>query len=723
MDFSVSNRAPPADATGELSLNIQQVLQGKLVKFLANTRFLQLAIGLTFIVFAHMAMTIACRHTEDLAIRGGLKQMDASAIGTEAWMRRSFEGASLALDWMQQRQDTIDSGFGDAKTIERSLSDLVTTHRFDVINAAIIDNDGIARWNVVRGDSPLDLHDRDYFIKQVEHDVGTYISDLKFGRAVHAPAMILSRRLRHPNGSMAGVAVVVLDPVAMSRHLADVVPPPGQRGAVWREGGTLLVLNTWRTAPDVKSELPPEKMVAAIAGHQATTMRKFSRRDGQDVLVAMRRMNDLNLVVSAGIETSSVLGNIARLRQVIWAADAAMLVLMLLAINLDRQRRGRHLAAQAVKNAIERERQFQETQEEVNRIIATFPGAIYRARYQSGEVVTLLYLSRGFTAMTGWPVDQTPDSHNGRAVLTHVLTDIRQQSEARVFPSTQRGVSSERLMECADGSLRHMRFSEHEVSIAEDQTEVIGLITDIEAERLTSANAVVAARLSMLGEMATGLAHEMSQPLTSISLIAENALFALHHDNAPLVQKKLENIPNLIKRATSIIDHLRQFGRQQTAEGTAVPLAQAIEGALLLVGGSLGEASVAVEVKVAKDLEPMWISQVLLEQILVNLLLNARDALMSRPRDQRRVMIAASPLGRFVQITVTDSGPGISPAALSRLFEPFFTTKPVGLGTGLGLSVCHGIVESFGGTIGAENLATGARFTVRLPIASPAQTA
>ena len=137
-----------------------------------------------------------------------------------------------------------------------------------------------------------------------------------------------------------------------------------------------------------------------------------------------------------------------------------------------------------------------------------------------------------------------------------------------------------------------------------------------------------------------------------------------------------------------------------------------------LVGGSLREASIAVEVVIEPGLEPVKVSQVLLEQILVNLLLNARDALISTPRETRRVIVAATKATHFVDLSIADTGPGIPEAVLDRVFEPFFTTKPVGVGTGLGLSVCHGIVESFGGTIIAENMPTGARLTVRLPIAS-----
>ena len=718
MNFSAADPKPsPSNAVGQAHpTRVKRPVP--LAKMNWRSSRNHLILGFLLIILAHLAMMAATQHTEDLAVRSGLKQMESSVIGLEAWMHRSIEGASLALDWMQQRQDVIDSKSGDKSIIEKTLSDLVASHNFDIINAVAIDNDGIGRWAVISGGGALDLHDRSYFIRHSKADVGTDVTDLLTGRAVNAPVVILSRTLQHLDGSMAGVAMVAIDPVALSRHLADLVPPPTQRAAIWRDGGHIIVHNSWRTAADVASEPPPPGMVAAISGRDAASLRKRSRHDGRDVLIAMHRMRDLNLVVSVGIETTSVIGGAAQLRDLVWVADASLVILLLLTVNLDRQRRGRKKASRAVEIAIERERRIQATQEEVNRVIATFPGTVYRARYETSGLVAILYLSQGFTAMTGWPVAPSATEQNGRTILNEALYANREQSDARLMVANQRTYTFERLVECADGSVRHMRFTEHEVSANDDRIEVVGLVTDIEAERLNSANAVVSARLSMLGEMATGLAHEMSQPLSAISLITENALISLNRKDQAAAQAKLEKIPSLVQRASTIIDHLRQFGRQQNTTAAAVPVERAIDGALLLLGGSIREAGIALEVAIEPGLGPVLVSQVLLEQVLVNLLLNARDALISTPRETRSVIIAATKSAKFVDISVTDTGPGIPESVLGRVFEPFFTTKPVGVGTGLGLSVCHGIIESFGGIIIAENLPTGARLTVRLPAIS-----
>jgi C4-dicarboxylate-specific signal transduction histidine kinase len=122
---------------------------------------------------------------------------------------------------------------------------------------------------------------------------------------------------------------------------------------------------------------------------------------------------------------------------------------------------------------------------------------------------------------------------------------------------------------------------------------------------------------------------------------------------------------------------------------------------------------------IAEGLPLVWGQQLLLEQVMMNLLLNARDAMRETPFAQRQVRVEAAVTADEVEIRVLDNGPGIPDSILERLFEPFFTTKPVGQGTGLGLSICFGIMQSCGGSITAANRQEGgAVFTLRLkPVA------
>ncbi len=245
---------------------------------------------------------------------------------------------------------------------------------------------------------------------------------------------------------------------------------------------------------------------------------------------------------------------------------------------------------------------------------------------------------------------------------------------------------------------------------------MVGLITDVDVERAAIIGARTAARLAVLGEMATGLAHEMSQPLTAMSIMAENAIAAIRNDRLGAAVQKMERIPAMVERTKVIIDHLRLFGRRQDQHPVPAAAADAIEGALVLAETEIRKAGIKVELNMPSGLPAVLAGQVLLEQVLLNLIFNARDAMAQTDMTSRVLTIAAERRDETVAISVSDTGDGIPDHVLPQLFEPFFTTKPPGLGTGLGLSICHGIITSFGGTICAGNHGHGARFVITLPV-------
>lgn len=249
--------------------------------------------------------------------------------------------------------------------------------------------------------------------------------------------------------------------------------------------------------------------------------------------------------------------------------------------------------------------------------------------------------------------------------------------------------------------------------------EIVGYTVDITLRREAEARAVAASRLASLGEMAAGLAHEIKQPLQTITLAAEIAQIAAREGNAADVNRRLERIIAQTHRTAEIIDRLRRFARGAEDESSleAVRLADVVEDCLELMRSALRDASITVEVTLG-DPPPLVRGQaLLLEQVLSNLLLNARDALAARPTDAtRRIRISAGPgTSGMVQLKVADTGGGIATQVMARLFEPFVTTKSADCGTGLGLSICHGLIKGMAGTIEAHNDADGAVFTITLP--------
>jgi C4-dicarboxylate-specific signal transduction histidine kinase len=220
------------------------------------------------------------------------------------------------------------------------------------------------------------------------------------------------------------------------------------------------------------------------------------------------------------------------------------------------------------------------------------------------------------------------------------------------------------------------------------------LSLEMQERKRAEARMIQAARLASIGEMATGLAHEIRQPLQSMSLSAELAQLAMRRGDAKRVDQRLEDIVRQTQKASDLVEHLRRFARV-TADRpaqTAIPLGQIVESTLQLARGSLQQAMIDVEVVLGEPAPTVVGDAILLEQVLLNLLLNARDALATRPDGAaRRIRIAASPEaeGR-VRLAVADTGGGIAAEVVDRVFEPFVTTKGPDKGTGLGLSICYG---------------------------------
>ena len=234
------------------------------------------------------------------------------------------------------------------------------------------------------------------------------------------------------------------------------------------------------------------------------------------------------------------------------------------------------------------------------------------------------------------------------------------------------------------------------------------------------------AKMATLGEMATGLAHEINQPLNVMRMAIVNVLKRLSNGDAQIdyLTEKLQRIDAQVQRAARVVDHMRVFGRRSEVEQQPFDPAQAVEGTLSLL--SEGLRGKGVDVRLTQADIPVQVKGYVdqLEQVLINLMVNARDALLGQreknPELRPWIAVHTEHDSRHVRIWVEDNGGGIDPRLLERIFEPFFTTKPIGVGTGLGLSVSYGIVENMGGRLSVSNGEYGARFCVELPRATEA---
>ncbi|HET7825157.1 MAG TPA: ATP-binding protein [Anaeromyxobacter sp.] len=244
------------------------------------------------------------------------------------------------------------------------------------------------------------------------------------------------------------------------------------------------------------------------------------------------------------------------------------------------------------------------------------------------------------------------------------------------------------------------------------------------------ARLVVADRMASLGTLAAGVAHEINNPLAFILSNLEFALGELHEPDAdPELRRALQDALDGAVRVRDIVRHLRTFSRRDDDRRVILDLRPVLQSAVAVATNELRHrAELQVELG---DVPPVLASEHRLGQVFLNLLVNAMQAIPDgRPAANRvRVRTATAPDGRAV-VEVSDTGAGIPADALPRICDPFFTTKPVGVGTGLGLSVCHGIVAQLGGEIAVESApGVGTTFRVFLPPASderrhaPARTA
>ena len=265
-------------------------------------------------------------------------------------------------------------------------------------------------------------------------------------------------------------------------------------------------------------------------------------------------------------------------------------------------------------------------------------------------------------------------------------------------------------------AVAHVLPGEH-LSVLRDVTEQVELEAQLRH----------AQKLEAVGQLAGGIAHDFNNLLTAIFGYAELALAELPEQSGTAAAE-LEEVKHAALRAGDLTQKLLAFGRRQTLQTRKLDLSDVVRGAESLLRRLIGS-----EVELSFDLReglPRVVADLgSLEQVLVNLCVNARDAMpggghlsiATRPAELEglRAQGLGVPTGAYVALVVADDGHGMDAATLARVFEPFFTTKPVGQGTGLGLPTTHGIVTQSGGAIDVESApGVGTTFTVLLPAAS-----
>lgn len=229
-------------------------------------------------------------------------------------------------------------------------------------------------------------------------------------------------------------------------------------------------------------------------------------------------------------------------------------------------------------------------------------------------------------------------------------------------------------------------------------------------------------RLSTLGEMASGLAHELNQPLTAITTNARASVRLINSERTNLSEcaKVMTKVAEQAERAGEVIRQMRRFVRKEQPEISAVSVAEMFETVLVLLRPDARRAGVALRQQIGPGVDMVLAQRTQIEQVLLNLARNGIEAMSDQPR-ARRVLLLARREGDAVEIRVVDTGPGLGKGSAEHLFEPFVTTKPQGLG--VGLSISTGIIEAHGGRLEVDSTeGIGATFHFELPVAEPKAT-
>ena len=308
-----------------------------------------------------------------------------------------------------------------------------------------------------------------------------------------------------------------------------------------------------------------------------------------------------------------------------------------------------------------------------------------------------------------------------RKAMIHILADY-EHDRSRLAKQTERLDNSRRallhiLQDAHQSNLRLENSRKAMIHIMGDLRETTEAITRREQElREKQEQLVQAGKLATLGELTTGVAHELNNPLNNIGLFVGNAidLIELGAEDWESVLRELYNAMQQVRKATEIISHLRTFGRAAAVSHEPVAIQQVIQRALALVHEQLRLRLIEVELGLPDDEVFVMGNAIQLEQVFINLLTNARDAVADSAH--KRIAITCRHERDMVEVAVSDSGTGIPVGFEQRIFDPFFTTKEVGAGTGLGLSITYGIIKEHQGTITVANRpGEGATFLVRLP--------
>ena len=646
-----------------------------------------------------------------------LGNVATALAGQSAW---NWQNISLLLSntvsWYQ-----LDASNIPPAQLESALRARTPSVR-GVRNVAIVDANGTARYSTLPGSSGIGVSDRSYFLAQRESTAGgLYLSEPVRSRAQHREAIVVSRRLEQPAGTFAGVVIAVVDLEELNQFYAGIDLGPGAAVELLRSDGTLLMRN-----PPVLSAVGhrfPVLVAPAAAAGSAAPARIADPVDHERAFIATAAVRDAPLVVAVTRRQAVALQS--------WRGEALRLGLGTLGVVL--------LGALGVAALVSQLRRVETSERALRLSEERYALALEGANegHWDWEVAPdRLYLSPTMRLLHGLPANSSIGSR--AEWLAQVA--IHPDDAPRVHAAVAAHFAGETKQYEVEYRVRHPDDTWHWLHVRGrclrngrgDVTRFVGSGIDVtdhkqaqaEKERL-ELQLRQSQKMEAIGTLAGGIAHDFNNILGAIVGYGELAQQRAPQGSA--IGRYLDSVMHAAERARTLVDRILGFSRSGAAERVPVNVQQVVEEVLDLL-----KASLPPNVGLKPELKAANLAVIgdatRMHQVIMNLCTNAVQAMQGcggtlrvalEPVDlEARRTFSRGELapGPYLRLTVSDTGSGIPAHIVDRIFEPFFTTKRVGEGTGLGLSLVHGIVADLGGVIELETeLGRGTTVSIWLP--------
>lgn len=666
-------------------------------------------------VWAIAAVVIWLNHRN--AVDDWKRTAESMSLSITAYIGQTLRSADLVqksvLDWIDDENIESEARFrdivGERRFYEAMRDRIIGVPQIGVVGIA---SRGGMLLNSTNGYPPshLDLSDREAIKAALSQNTQAMaFSAPTPSRTTERSTFYLARRISTQSGETLGVVTTGLDVDYFADFFRHVSIGDDSWLTLYRADGTMLATSVRQ--PDVlgkrfENSLPRQLIAAGASGRAVLTDAPSWRRPGEPAnrIVVPREVDGYPAFISLVIGESVFLARWKTAsRAILGLALVVTLLTLLVALWL------LHLLKKTeAANRLASERSV------LSAIVDT-PSAMTAVLDSEGAIVRA---NARFHEIFGHQDLHAANLAGREALFEFVAGDA---ALAEVDLELTRPGEPPRML--------HFSLSRQALP---DAGGCIVMVGHDETQRHQARRAIEqSAKLVTLGEITTGIAHEISQPLNVIRMAAQNALAEIEPDSElpeldvppmadadfrPFVAAKLHRVIAQVDRAAAIISRMRIFSRSAREGRHLFDVRDACREATALVRQQFQRNSITIRAALGEEPLMTFGYQATLEQVVVSLLVNARDALQDIQQAKKVVEVRAArtPNGR-ISVVVSDNGPGVPVAIRDRIFEPFFTTKSVGEGTGLGLATSYGIMRDAGGTLVLTEEGPGATFRIDLP--------